>query len=152
MTEAQFARALALAATRDFIPGVVSTRVERVAAIQQIVDGADRKQAETVLAKLRLAPWATPRWRERTRRFRHDHANQVRALRGEAPVPWRPAPYAPVVTRYGPLTEHDSRLYDTMVYGWRRTRPTRAELAAWYSACVVRHDPDWGPILVATPD
>lgn len=141
---------------------MVTTRAERFAAIDKILAGCStRKEADAVLRVLRTRPPARfKRWEEKTARFEWLHTNQVRRLQGLPEIPWAytlqgwrqrrgwSTTQAPVVMRLGPLTEPEQSLVDLIVTGRWAKRPTAQEIREWHDARVVRHDPDWGPLMV----
>lgn len=163
MTEAQLMRARSLAITRNFTSGLVSTRVERDAAIQQVLQGATRGRANAVLAKLRLAPPAKHRWQEQTAAFKFDHAQQVKRLTGGVGCPrhytmagyraryrW-PLPASAAALQLGPLDEHDQRLVDYITTGRLPAWPTPQALQQWYTTRATRFDAAFEmPVLVGS--
>lgn len=85
-SQRQVDRARAIAISHDIFPGMITTRRERDIAIQALIGQCEtRGQAAILLSMIWHKPWACG-WKEKTQRFRHDHANQVRRLQGEPEI------------------------------------------------------------------
>lgn len=157
-SQRQLDRARAIAISHDIFPGMITTRAERDRAIQQLMaQCTSRRQAGQVLSMIWNRPWACG-WREKTVRFRHDHANQVRRLQGQPEVAWhytlagwqerRGWRARPLGQTHGPLTEEDQRLVDLIVFGFGRLRMPARDCRAYMVQRETRADPVWGPLLV----
>lgn len=163
-TEAQSNRLYALATTRQMVEGVVSTRVERVAAMGVFLRTATREDARQAISVLARRPIARA-WIEKTPAFLEAHEVQTARLEG------RPALITPrrgsyyhidsILRRRGldrpdavsaprvmpPLDDDDRAILDA-VMGRRPRRDTADEVAAWFASRVVRDDDVFGPVLV----